>query len=119
MPSPQNILKTTPPDDSYDAMGHDALVALARQRGLDLPSGYVRKDVLADMLREQDGLLGKSSDEGGAVVTEAAAPVRRYDVVYLARTHLIRMSRGEVVEVDGLKLAAEPGDFPPYWKLQS
>lgn len=116
MPSPPNILKTTPPDDSYADMSHDELMALARQRGLDLPSGYVRNEVIAGMLREQDSIVSEGVPD---LVEMPYQPARRYDVVYVARSHLIRMSRGEVVEIDGLKLAAEPGDFPPYWKLQS
>jgi hypothetical protein len=48
---------------------------------------------------------------------QPSAPVVAGDVVVVARTHLQRMSRGEVVEVGGVRLAADPADFPPYWKL--
>jgi hypothetical protein len=51
--------------DDLNAMTRESLLALAEERGVELPSGYVKKDQLVELLGG-GGTDGQANDEGGA-----------------------------------------------------
>jgi hypothetical protein len=139
MPKPENILTTSAPA-SYADMLHKDLLAEVGKRGLDLGPGYHPKPDLVAALEADDAAHASTmavpvvpgADLGAAAdIIPADQPEHRQDAnqpraprsdeggaLYLSRTHLVRMAQGEVVDVCGVHLAADPVDFPAVWKLR-
>ena len=49
-------------EDAYEDMSQPDLLKLAQDRGLALPSGYVRKDVLIDLLEGRETVADDEDD---------------------------------------------------------
>src|SRR5262245_11134604 len=137
MPTPENILTTAPAPSPYAGMSNADLAAEAEARGLNLGYGYVTNPTYIAALEADDREKAEAEGEKAGppepgtdlhATSEFIAPgqpAHRYDVnqpveftpevgvVYVARADLQKMSRGETVEIDGVKLAADPRDFPP------
>lgn len=145
MPKPANVMTSAPsgPRDNYDDLEHDDLVTLAEERGLDLKErfghAYVRNELIIDALRERDRsdvMANPGVDVAPGEDLEAtekfvgkdqpahrhdanlASHKRRGDYAYLTRADLVRLARGEVLDLDGLKVAADPADFPQEHRLR-
>jgi hypothetical protein len=66
-PSSRETARTEPEarvqEDDYEDMSQPDLLKLAQDRGLALPSGYVRKDVLIDILEGRETFAADDEDE--------------------------------------------------------
>lgn len=135
MARPANVM-TTAPSDSYGDLSYSELQALAKERGI--PANLNRAD-MEQALREHDEANRPMTDDAVSYApgedleaTEKfvapGQPPHRYDanarppelsdpsITFLSREHLLRMSRGEIVDIAGKRVAAGP-EFPPYHQL--